>query len=48
MDGISQKMLESKDVSDGDGYVGEEKERKTEVEVDGQHETLLDREGIIR
>ena len=34
--------------SDGDGYAREEKERKTEVEVNGQHQARLDREGIIR
>ena len=33
--------------NDGDGCAEEEKQMKTEVEVDGQHEALLDREGII-
>ena len=34
--------------SDGDGCVKEGKERKTEAEVDGQHQEQVDTEGIIR
>ena len=29
-----------------DGYSREDKERKTETEVDGQHQERLDREGL--
>ena len=33
--------------NDSDGCAEEEKEMKTEVEVDGQQQALLDREGMI-